>query len=834
MAKSQTIARLGVQLALDSAEFKSGASNAAVESQKLRNSIAREMRAAEKEVQTLKYATEDYGKTVTKVAQLEREIEAGRFKNLAKSDQGQEVLNRLRAQAKAYDDIAAKSKVAATGGLTAQQQMQLTYQTTDLVTQIASGQNAMIALLQQGGQLKDAMGGFSGMFKALATVITPVNVAIGALVTTVGTLGFAFYKGSQESARLRDDLILTGNYAGLTQKSFYDLAATLSDRTNATIGETKEILGALVSSGKFASESIGSVAKAIAIYSDLSGKTAQEATQELISAFDGSASSAYRLNERFHFLTLQQYKQIASLEKLGKTQEAIKVLADAFNKKMEDQHRNLGTLEKAWNALGKAASWAWDKMLGIGRDEDLDQKIERLAKQVGQRALHLQVRTADGRVPKSQLDALRSQLLADQEALRQAVLQKQERDEQTDKQNKENKQIKSEKEFGQRRIQLNDQLQDQLAKNNFEYAKANALELEKIELDAQEKIRQAVAKRDRATRDAPALADLHNAIMLAEIKGAANEKEVRMRQYSNELADKARKAQAEEANEFDQYQKSFYEHLITIRESQEAKERGLINDREMLELESRRYTMSDNAFRLEQQVLQVKQQQRDAIDQINRMTLSPEDRAAAIKRENEYWEQRLGIVRQINQLTGRRTGSTTEGFIESFGKAVSELPNDFEIGQMAFQSMVGSMDSALQNFVKTGKLAFKDFARSIVQDLMFIYLKIATMKLLEAILGNFGFKMPGISTRATGGPVESSNAYLVGEKGPELFIPRSSGTIIPNNQLAASGGGSTSIVYNINAIDTQSFEQRLMGSSNAIWAANMYAQKRLPVAGGRM
>lgn len=831
MAKSQTIARLGVQLGLDSAEFKSGASNAVVETKNLRNSIAREMRAAEKEIQTLKYATEDYGKTITRVAQLEREIEAGRFKNLSGSDKGQEVLNRLRAQAKAYDDIAAKSKSATTGGLTSQQQLQLTYQTTDFVTQVASGQNAMIALLQQGGQLKDSMGGFAGMFRALGTLITPLNVGIAALAVTVGTLGFAFYKGAQESARLRDDLILTGRYAGLTQKSFYDLAATLSDGTNASIGETKEILGALVSSGKFASESIGSVARAIAIYSDLSGKTAQEATQELMSAFDGTASSAYRLNERFHFLTLQQYKQIVALEKLGKTQEAIKVLADAFNKKMEDQHRNLGALEKAWNALGKAASWAWDKMLGIGRDEDLDQKIERLAKQVGQRALHLQVRTASGQVPKEQLDALKAQLLADQEALRQAVLQKQERDQQTDAQNKENELVKNEKEFGQKRLQLNDQLQDQLAKNNFEYAKANALELEKIELDTQEKIRQAVAKRDRSNRDAPALADLHNAIMLAEIKGAANDKEIRMRQYSNELADKARKARVEEAEEFDRYQSSYYEHLGALMDGQALKEKGLLADREMLELESRRYTMTDQAFRLEQQILQVEQQRKEAIDQINKMSLSPEDRAAALKRENAYWDERLGIVREFARLTGRRAGTAEQGFLGRLSEELQKLPNDFEIGQSAFESMVNSMDSSLRNFVQTGKLNFKDFARSIVQDLMFIQLKIAAMKLLEAVLGNFGFKLPG---KATGGPVESGNAYVVGEKGPEMFIPRSSGTIIPNHQLAASGGGSTNITYNINAIDVQSFEQRLMGSSTAIWAANMYAQKRLPVTGGRM
>jgi len=62
-------------------------------------------------------------------------------------------------------------------------------------------------------------------------------------------------------------------------------------------------------------------------------------------------------------------------------------------------------------------------------------------------------------------------------------------------------------------------------------------------------------------------------------------------------------------------------------------------------------------------------------------------------------------------------------------------------------------------------------------------------------LGNiFGGK------KANGGPVSSGKSFLVGEKGPELFVPKSSGTIVPNNQLG--GGGSTSVVVNVDASGT--------------------------------
>lgn len=53
-----------------------------------------------------------------------------------------------------------------------------------------------------------------------------------------------------------------------------------------------------------------------------------------------------------------------------------------------------------------------------------------------------------------------------------------------------------------------------------------------------------------------------------------------------------------------------------------------------------------------------------------------------------------------------------------------------------------------------------------------------------------GIKLPG---RAKGGPVMAGSAYVVGERGPEVFVPGASGTIIPN------GAGGGSITVNVTA-----------------------------------
>lgn len=55
---------------------------------------------------------------------------------------------------------------------------------------------------------------------------------------------------------------------------------------------------------------------------------------------------------------------------------------------------------------------------------------------------------------------------------------------------------------------------------------------------------------------------------------------------------------------------------------------------------------------------------------------------------------------------------------------------------------------------------------------------------------------------ANGGPVTAGKGYIVGERGPEMFMPRTAGTIVPNEGLN-SGGGETTVNFNINAVSTQ-------------------------------
>jgi len=127
-----------------------------------------------------------------------------------------------------------------------------------------------------------------------------------------------------------------------------------------------------------------------------------------------------------------------------------------------------------------------------------------------------------------------------------------------------------------------------------------------------------------------------------------------------------------------------------------------------------------------------------------------------------------------------------------------------------------TFSSAFEDAVIAGK-DFQSVLESIGQDITRIFLrKMVTEPLADAASGLFkGFDFGSIfgGARAAGGPVSGGTAYLVGERGPELFVPKNAGNIVPN---AAANSGSRAVVINMNvqASDAGSF-RRSMGQIKA-------------------
>jgi hypothetical protein len=137
-----------------------------------------------------------------------------------------------------------------------------------------------------------------------------------------------------------------------------------------------------------------------------------------------------------------------------------------------------------------------------------------------------------------------------------------------------------------------------------------------------------------------------------------------------------------------------------------------------------------------------------------------------------------------------------------------------------FESALGSVANG------TTKLAdaFKNMTNSIISDLVRIAVRMSiTGPLASALSGLFGAPsataLAGVKDagwfaglggtvpvplgRQGGGPVSYGRPYIVGEHGPELFVPGSSGKIVPSSVSRSGVGGSQIVVNNYVAADTQ-------------------------------
>lgn len=198
----------------------------------------------------------------------------------------------------------------------------------------------------------------------------------------------------------------------------------------------------------------------------------------------------------------------------------------------------------------------------------------------------------------------------------------------------------------------------------------------------------------------------------------------------------------------------------------------------------------------------------------------------------------------------------SNGWDKAFNQYVESGQNAAQQGQQSFNAVTSAMDSALTQFVEKGKINFKSLATTILEQLVLIQAKAAMTQMFSGASGLLGGLFGGGGNGIfTGGASTPGGAYgasyqafagggdltpgmptIVGENGPELVVPQTGGTVIPNNKLAdvMGGSGGPAVHYNgpyianMSAIDTQSATQFLAANQNAVWGAYQNAQRSLP------
>jgi phage-related minor tail protein len=168
------------------------------------------------------------------------------------------------------------------------------------------------------------------------------------------------------------------------------------------------------------------------------------------------------------------------------------------------------------------------------------------------------------------------------------------------------------------------------------------------------------------------------------------------------------------------------------------------------------------------------------------------------------------------------------GTAKALNNYIDNVTSTAAQSERLFTNAFKGMEDALVGFVQTGKLDFKSLANSIIADLIRIQVQNSIMKplaqatsglSLSGMFSSAGNFLSGLF-KADGGPVAGGQPYIVGEQGPEWFVPNGAGAIVPNGKspsgASASGGNASTapapinINFSVRAMDARSFQSAMV------------------------
>lgn len=175
--------------------------------------------------------------------------------------------------------------------------------------------------------------------------------------------------------------------------------------------------------------------------------------------------------------------------------------------------------------------------------------------------------------------------------------------------------------------------------------------------------------------------------------------------------------------------------------------------------------------------------------------------------EREIQEEILRIKAEYGRLVSTEDEKEIERILRKIeaNEKYREKLEEAKRKQEEIADIIGTkFEDAMMSIVdgtKSVEDAFRMMASEIIKELyrvLVVQEMVAAFKMGMSALGGGGSFLSGFfgGFMADGGQVSNNKAYIVGEEGPEVFMPRSQGTIIPNDKLG--GGGNVTVVQHLN------------------------------------
>ena len=157
----------------------------------------------------------------------------------------------------------------------------------------------------------------------------------------------------------------------------------------------------------------------------------------------------------------------------------------------------------------------------------------------------------------------------------------------------------------------------------------------------------------------------------------------------------------------------------------------------------------------------------------------------------EQYNQKL---REAKMAADQASTSISAGFTRGLEQIKMEIEDVGALMEDVLVNAFHAAEDALVKFVRTGQFNFKEFANSLLDDITRLIVRLLVLQTIQAFTG--AGPTAGLTPKQVGGPVQANKPFLVGEQGPEIFVPQGMGNIVPADETAAAlasnaGGGTT-------------------------------------------
>lgn len=265
---------------------------------------------------------------------------------------------KAKAAADAYN--ATLAKTGNTSRITAMQMRSIISASRDVAGSLSAGASLSTVALQQGPQFAQA---FSKEIGVLLRTMGPLIGILGLTAGAVITLGLAYNTAKEQQAQFNNALIVTGNYAGITEDNIIQMSEGIANASGKSVAASREIAQAFVASGQFQRDTIEQNSVSVLKLSKLTSQSASDIAKSFNQMADSPTAFAESLNKAYHFLSSAQLTQIRQLEEQGQKTKATEQVSRALYEYLANvDDASLGPLSAGWNTVSKAISNAYTSL----------------------------------------------------------------------------------------------------------------------------------------------------------------------------------------------------------------------------------------------------------------------------------------------------------------------------------------------------------------------------------------------------------------------------------------------------------------------------------------